>query len=126
MLNGKRNPRNPNENNDGPPSNNYRSLINLVNPTPLHLMGKTIRTISTIALIISMMLAVIVIYQLIKIILGGSWDVQDIIVTLVILNITITFTGVGYLININNKVSKADRMTHGHIQWHNGKNYGKK
>lgn len=61
-----------------------------------------------------MILAVVIIYQLIKIIFGGSWDAQDIITTLVILNITISFTIMSYL-------NKLTKIIHGHIQWHKGK-----
>jgi len=77
-------------------------------------MGNTIKTISTIALVFAIILSVIIIIQLIKTLLGGSWDAQDIIVALVILNITISFMIMGHLNHLSKRI-------HGHIQWHRGR-----
>lgn len=57
-------------------------------------------------------------YQIVKILLGGSWGVEDAILALVVLNITITF---GSLIHSNSRLSKLESKLHGHIEWHRGK-----
>ena len=59
-------------------------------------------------------LAIIIIIQIIKILVGGSWSTENAILALLILNITITFGIFGYLINLNNKISS-------HLGWHKGR-----
>lgn len=56
---------------------------------------------------------------------SGSWAIEDAILALVILTLTLCFGIMDYLININNRISKVERMIHGHIKWHKGKNSGK-
>ncbi len=70
--------------------------------------------VSNIAQIGAYILAVILIIQIIRAILGGTWEVEDIILALLIFNLTITFGIGGYLISLNNKIS-------GHLGWHKGK-----
>lgn len=60
-------------------------------------------------------------YQIVKILLGGSWGVEDAILALVVLNITITFGMFSSLISLNNKLSKLDGKLHGHLEWHKGR-----
>lgn len=57
-------------------------------------------------------------YQIVKILLGGSWGVEDAILALVVLNITITFSS---LIHSNSRLSKLEGKLHGHMEWHRGK-----
>ena len=75
----------------------------------------------TLAQIIAYIIAAIIIMQMIKKLAGGSWEIEDIILALVILNLTITFGIGGYLIHLNNKIAGVDRKIHGHIEWHKGK-----
>ncbi len=69
---------------------------------------------SIVAQLIAYILAVILIIQLIRAILGGTWAVEDIILALLVLNLTVTFGIGGYLISLNNKIS-------GHLGWHKGR-----
>jgi len=69
---------------------------------------------SIIAQVIAYILAIILIIQIVRAILGGTWAVEDIILALLIFNLTITFGIGGYLISLNNKIS-------GHLGWHKGK-----
>jgi len=55
-------------------------------------MKKVIDILQIIFVIIFILFGLFVSYQIIKKILGGSWDSEDIIVALVILNLGITFT----------------------------------
>ena len=80
------------------------------------------KTLSIIAQIVAYILAVIVIVQIIRLVFGGSWEKEDIILALLTLTITLVFGIMGYLININNRISKVERMIYGHIQWHKGIN----
>ena len=89
-------------------------------------MGKILGVISGIALALSILLIVLILYQLIKIILGGSWDIQDITLALLILIITLIFGLAGYIINISSKLANVDKILHGHIQWHKGTEIGKR
>ena len=69
---------------------------------------------SVIAQIFAYVLAAIIIFQIIKILLGGSWEIETVIFALLVLNITITFS-------IINKISKVEKIIYGHIEWHKGK-----
>ena len=81
-------------------------------------MTKALNTLITISLIMAFALGIIIIIQIIKILLGRSWEIENIILTLIILNISLTFGLVGY-------VAKVDKIIHGHIQWHKGKDVKK-
>ena len=77
--------------------------------------------LSIMAQILAYIFGVIIIVQIIRIIAGGSWAIEDAILALVILTLTLCFGIIGYLININNRISGMERMIHGHVQWHKGK-----
>jgi len=77
-----------------------------------------IETIENIAKIIFYIITIIVLYQVTKAILGGTWKIEDLILALVILNLTVTFT---LLTSIYNLKSKID----GHIEWHKGYDQGR-
>ncbi len=84
-------------------------------------MAEIYETLSIIAQIFAYILAIIIIYQIIKILIGGSWEIEQVILAFVIVNLTITFTLGGYLIHLQNKISEVDKKPHGHFQWHEGK-----
>lgn len=76
--------------------------------------------------ILAYIIAIILIIQILKLLIGGSWAIEDIILGLIILNLTITF-GIGsYLINLSNKISDVNTKVEGHIKWHKGVNNGLK
>ena len=60
------------------------------------------KTLSIIAQIVAYILAVIVIVQIIRLVFGGSWEKEDIILALLTLTITLVFGIMGYLINVKN------------------------
>ncbi len=74
--------------------------------------------------IFAYILAIIIVIQIIKIIFGGSWAAEDVILALTVLNITLTFGLGGYLFrmnsNLSGKIAIVDRKLHGHIEWHRG------
>ena len=76
--------------------------------------------LSIIAHIIAYVLAGVLIVQLVRYLLGGTWSIEDIILGLVILNLTITFSIGGYLLHLNNKIAVVDKRIHGHFEWHRG------
>ncbi len=76
--------------------------------------------ITIIAFIVSYILAIIVIIQILRILFGGSWAVEEVILALVVLNITLTFGIGGYLFHLSGKIATVDRKLHGHIEWHRG------
>ncbi|MBS3095368.1 hypothetical protein J4231_01690 [Candidatus Woesearchaeota archaeon] len=63
--------------------------------------------------IVAYILAIILIIQILRAIFGGTWEIENIILALIILNLTVTFGISGYIISLNNKIS-------GHIGWHRG------
>ena len=65
-------------------------------------------------LIFSLILGTIVIYQIIRILFGGSWNIEQAILTLVVINISISLW-------VAKMIFKVDKKLHGHIQWHKGK-----
>ncbi len=76
-------------------------------------------------LIFALILGTITIYQIIKILIGGSWESEQALFALVCLNISMTFglfiyTSKGFT-KINTKLHKVDKKLHGHILWHKGK-----
>jgi len=79
-----------------------------------------------IAQIIAYVIGIAAIIQIIKIILGGSWEVEEAILALIGVNITISFGIMSYLINQNSKISRIDKTIHSHIQWHKGRDSEKK
>ncbi len=86
-------------------------------------MKDILESLSIAAQISAYILGIIAAIQIIKIILGGSWVIEDVILALVILTVTICFGIMGYFININNRISKVEKIVHGHIQWHRGKEF---
>ena len=78
-----------------------------------------------IAQVFAYILSAIIIYQIIQKLLGGSWQIEEAILSLVVLNITLTFTLAGYMVGmqnrLNNKISKIDTKLHGHLEWHKGR-----
>lgn len=78
--------------------------------------------ISLVSQLFAYLIALILIAQIIRTILGGSWQIEDIILALVIFNLTIGFgIGIGgYLIHLNNKISEVDSKLEGHFGWHKG------
>lgn len=79
--------------------------------------------ISIIAQVAAYILAVVLIIQLVRAILGGTWAVEDIILALLIFNLTITFGIGGYLISLNNKIAQVNSKISGHIEWHKGRGH---
>ncbi|HLC75458.1 MAG TPA: hypothetical protein VJH88_06430 [Candidatus Nanoarchaeia archaeon] len=65
-------------------------------------------------------LVALVFVQLIRYIFGGTWLIEDIILALVVLNLTITFGIGGYLISLNDTISQVDKKLYGHFEWHRG------
>ncbi len=63
-------------------------------------------------------LAIILIYQIIRYLFGGSWSIEDIILALVVLNLTITFSLLALFYDVKGKIE-------GHIKWHEGFDKGK-
>lgn len=76
--------------------------------------------LSIIAQIAAYILGLILIVQIVRLILGGSWEIEDVILAIVIFNLTITFGIGGYLIHLHNIISRVDKKLHGHIEWHRG------
>ena len=66
-------------------------------------------------------LCIIIIIQILRAISGGTWRIEEIILALVIFNLTITFSVGGYLIHLNNKISNVNTKIEGHFGWHKGK-----
>lgn len=66
-----------------------------------------------ISQIFAYILAAIIVFQIIKIIFGGSWSVEEAILALVVLNITVTF-------GLYMKIANIDKRLHGHFEWHRG------
>jgi len=77
--------------------------------------------ISLLSQILAYIIAAILIIQIYKAIYGGTWQIEEIILALVIFNLTIVFGIGGYLIHLSNKVSNVDKRIHGHFEWHKGK-----
>lgn len=84
------------------------------------------------AQIISFILASVIIFQLFKLIFGGSWEAQEIITALVVGHIMITLGIFGYLItlnnrissvntNLNNKLSEVNTKIVSHLEWRKGR-----
>ena len=55
-------------------------------------MKKLIDIIQPILIILLILFGLFIIYQIIQKILGGSWETEDIIIALLIFNITLTFS----------------------------------
>ena len=74
--------------------------------------------------------SVIVIIQMLRFIFGGSWETQDIVVSLLMLNIMVTFSLNNRLnnniSNLNNKLFQVDKKITSHLAWHQGKDNSQK
>ena len=82
--------------------------------------------IAIIGQIIAYIIAIILVIQILRAIFGGSWKIEEIILMLVLFNLTITFGTGGYLVSLSNKISNVNTKIEGHIQWHKGKDNSKK
>ena len=78
------------------------------------------KVIIIITQIFAYILATILIVQLWKSLVGGTWAVEDVILAFVMFNITLTLTILGYVISLNNKVARIDTKIESHISWHRG------
>ncbi len=76
-------------------------------------MKDIIKWISIIAQIFAYILAIILIVQLWKSLVGGTWAVEDVILALLIFNITLTF-------GLNAKIAKVNTKIESHVSWHRG------
>lgn len=65
------------------------------------------------------LITILVIIQMVRMILGGSWTIENVILALVIANLTLTVTLMGMLYQVNNKLSN-------HMGWHRGFNEGRR
>ncbi|HLC85813.1 MAG TPA: hypothetical protein VJG30_00810 [Candidatus Nanoarchaeia archaeon] len=87
-------------------------------------MSKTMRTLILIAQTAAYLIAGIILFQIIKYLLGGIWPIEEIILAFTIFNLTAIFGLLGYIININSNLSKrmssVDKNLHGHMEWHRG------
>ncbi len=75
--------------------------------------------INVVGKIIFYILAIILLYQILRAILGGTWSTEDMIIALVIFNLTATLTLFGLIYKLNAKISD-------HIGWHRGLGNAKK
>lgn len=73
------------------------------------------------AWIFALIIGIILVYQILRIIFGGSWSVEDVILALVMVNVTLTSCFGGYLFSLNNKISQIDKKLYGHFEWHRGR-----
>ena len=55
-----------------------------------------VRVVTIAAFILSYILSIIVIIQILRILFGGSWSVEDVILALMAVNIAVTFSVVGF------------------------------
>ncbi len=67
---------------------------------------------------ITIVLGIIVIYQIMRILLGGSWSIEEVILSFIIANFTTTLVIIGWIINIHGKIANVDKKLHGHLEWH--------
>ncbi len=79
-----------------------------------------IRAVTISAFILSYILAIIVIIQILRILFGGSWSVEEVILALMAVNITLTLGMVSYLFRMNDRFANIDKKIHGHLEWHRG------
>ena len=77
--------------------------------------------LSLIGQLLAYIIGIIVIIQILRSLFGGTWEIENTILAIVVFNLTITFSMVGYLFILNNKISRIDKKIHGHIEWHKGK-----
>lgn len=85
-----------------------------------------------VAQLVAYVLGIVIIIQILRIIFGGSWKVEDAILALLVLNITLTFGLGGYVLHnnmglnekltiLNDKISFTNTKIESHIEWHKGK-----
>lgn len=75
--------------------------------------SKVIFVVEKFMRVLFYILAAILIYQIIRYLFGGSWSIENLILGLVILNLTITFTLMALFYDVKGKLE-------GHIKWHEG------
>ncbi|MBI4440063.1 hypothetical protein HY638_03760 [Candidatus Woesearchaeota archaeon] len=76
--------------------------------------------IAIIAQAVAYVIAIVVIIQIVRLIFGGSWEIENVILALVVLNITLTFGLVGYVMGISSKMFSVNTRLEKHIGWHKG------
>jgi len=67
-----------------------------------------------IATIILTLLGLFIAYQLLKVILGGSWQSESIIIAFLVFNLGLSW-------KINSNIWKVKTKLEGHMGWHKGK-----
>ncbi len=76
-------------------------------------MRNVLKWVIIIAQLFAYVLAGILIVQLWKSLVGGTWVVENVMLALLILNLTLTFGLYGKIAKVNTKIE-------GHISWHRG------
>ena len=77
-------------------------------------------SLAIISQLVAYIIGIVIIIQIIKALFSGTWQIEEIILALVIFNLTITFGVGGYLIHLNNKISTVNTKLEGHFGWHRG------
>ena len=85
----------------------------------MDIINQIIQFIGKFAKIIVYIIILILLYQVYKAIFSGTWEIEDIILGLVILNLTLTVTLLTSFYNVKIKID-------GHIKWHEGYDKGKR
>ncbi|HLD33318.1 MAG TPA: hypothetical protein VJB66_01235 [Candidatus Nanoarchaeia archaeon] len=80
------------------------------------------KNLSIFAQIVAYIIAIVVLIQILNAIFGGTWEIEEIILALLVFNLTVTFSLGGAIINLNNKISHVDKRMHAHFEWHRGRN----
>lgn len=76
-------------------------------------MKNFLKWVIIIAQIFAYILAIILVIQLWKSLVGGTWEVENVMLALLILNLTMTF-------GLYGKIAKVDTKIERHISWHRG------
>ena len=76
-------------------------------------MKNVLKWVIIIAQLFAYILAGILIVQLWKSLVGGTWAVENVMLALLILNLTLTFGLYGKIAKVNTKIES-------HISWHRG------
>lgn len=69
--------------------------------------------VETLVIILLIIFGIFIAYQLLNFLLGGSWNVEDILISLNILVITSLFVVVGFIINMSRVMGRTENSLRG-------------
>jgi hypothetical protein len=87
-------------------------------------MRRFLSAATVVALLLAWVLGIIVVFEMLRFLFGGSWTVEELILGILTLNLSLTIGTAGYLVRGQNglalRIGRIDAKFERHLGWHRG------